>query len=95
MNGLPEARWLLAGREHNADWFRNTLRNNGTKPRISGRKSQNKTVNNDTRRYKRRNRIESMFGKIKDRRRVASRQDRTATVFLSAIALAATVIFWL
>ncbi|MDX1782443.1 MAG: transposase, partial [Thalassovita sp.] len=41
------------------------------------------------------NRIERMFGRIKDWRRVATRYDRSPTVFLSAIALAATVIFWL
>ena len=36
-----------------------------------------------------------MFGKIKDWRRVATRYDRSPTVFLSAIMLAAIVIFWL
>jgi predicted signal transduction protein with EAL and GGDEF domain len=39
--------------------------------------------------------IERMFGRIKDWRRVATRYDRSPTVFLSAIILAATVIFWL
>lgn len=49
----------------------------------------------DKRRYKRRNRIEIMFGRLKDWRRVATRYDRCPTVFFSAIALAATVISWL
>ncbi|MHA6346947.1 transposase [Roseivivax sp. CAU 1761] len=43
----------------------------------------------------RRHRIEIMFGRIKDWRRVATRYDRCPKVFLSAIALAATVIYWL
>jgi hypothetical protein len=47
------------------------------------------------RRYKRRNRIEIMFGRLKDWRRVATRYDRCPKVFLSAIALAAVVIYWL
>ena len=47
------------------------------------------------RRYKRRNRIEIKFGRRKDRSRVATRYDRCPKVFLSAIALAATVMFWL
>ncbi|WP_146612710.1 transposase, partial [Falsochrobactrum ovis] len=47
------------------------------------------------RRYKRRNRIEIMFGRLKDWRRVATRYDRCPMTFFSAIALAATVIFWL
>jgi hypothetical protein len=38
-----------------------------------------------------------MFGRLKDRRRVANRCDRSSSVFFffSAVALAATVIFWL
>jgi hypothetical protein len=36
-----------------------------------------------------------MFGKLKDWGRVSTRYDRCPKVFLSAIALAATVIFWL
>lgn len=35
------------------------------------------------------------IGRTKDWRRVATRYDKCPTVFLSAIALAATVIFWL
>ncbi|MFT6460181.1 MAG: transposase [Pseudophaeobacter arcticus] len=51
-------------------------------------------VKYDKRCYKHRNRIEIMFGRLKDWRRVATRYDRCPTAFLSAIALAATVIFW-
>jgi transposase len=95
MNGLPEADWLLADRGYDADWFREGLIDKGTRPCISGRKSRKTTIKYDKRRYKRRNRIERMFGRIKDWRRVATRYDRSPTVFLSAIMLAATVIFWL
>jgi hypothetical protein len=66
-----------------------------TKPCIPGRKSRKKAVKYDKRRYKRRNRIERMFGRLKNWRRFATRNDRSPTVFLSTIALAATVIFWL
>ena len=40
-------------------------------------------------------RVEIMFGRLKDWRRVATRYDRCPKVFLSAITLAATVIYWL
>lgn len=43
--------------------------------------------------YKRRNRIEIMFGHLKDWRRVATRYDRCPKVFLSDVAWAATVLF--
>ncbi len=48
----------------------------------------------DKRLYRPRNRIEIMFGRLKDWRRVATRKDRCHKVFLSAIALAAFVIYW-
>ncbi|MGF7152175.1 transposase [Sphingomonas zeicaulis] len=62
-------------------------------PGIPGRKSLNEPIKFDKRRYRRRNRIEIMFGRLKDWRRVATRYDRCPTAFLWAIALAATVIF--
>jgi transposase len=91
MNGLSEAEWLLADRGYDADLFRDTLIDKGTRACIPGSKSRKKNIKYD----KRRNRIERMSGRIKDWRRVATRYDRSPTVFLSAIALAATVIFWL
>ena len=48
----------------------------------------------DAERYKQRNRIERMFGRLKDWRRIATRYDRCAHTFMSAICIAATVIFW-
>ena len=62
---------------------------------LADRKSRGKPIKHDKRRYKRRNRIEIMFGRLKDWRRVATRYDRCPKVFLSAVALAATVMFWL
>ncbi len=91
LDELPEAQWLLADRGYDADWFRDALQEKGIKPCIPGRKSRNRAVKYD----KRRNRIEIMFGRLKDWRRVATRYDRWPTAFFSAIAFAATVIFWL
>ena len=66
MNALPEADWLLADRGYHADWFQEDLIARGTRPCIPERKSRKTTIKYDKRRYKRRNRIERMFGKIKD-----------------------------
>ena len=95
LDSLPNAEWLLADRGYDADWFRDALKDKGTKPCIPGRKSRGKPIKHDKLRYKRRNRIEIMFGRLKDWRRVATRYDRCPKVFLSAVALAATVMFWL
>ena len=95
VSNLPAAEWLLGDRGYDADWFREALVNIGIKPCIPGRKSRSKAIKYDKRRYKKRNRIEIMFGRLKDWRRVATRYDRCPKVFMSAIALAATVLFWL
>ena len=86
---------MIADRGYDADWFRDALIDKGIRPCIPGRKSRGKAVRYDKRRYRRRNRIEIMFGRLKDWLRVAARYDRCAKTFLSAVALAATVIFWL
>lgn len=95
LDDLPKAQWMLADRGYDADWFRDALQQKGIKPCIPGRKSRSLPVKYDKRRYTRRNRIEIMFGRLKDWDRVATRYDGCPTVFFSALALAATVIFWL
>ena len=95
LSSLPAADWLLGDRGYDADWFRDALKDKGIKPCIPGRKARIEPVKYDKRRYKRRNRIEIMFGRLKDWRRVATRYDRCPKVFLSVVALAATVLFWL
>jgi transposase len=92
---LPAAEWMIADRGYDADWFREALKDKGIRPCIPGRTSRGKTVRYDKRRYRRRNRIEIMFGRLKDWRRIATRYHRCANTFLSAVALAATVMFWL
>jgi transposase len=92
---LPKAGWLLADRGHDADWFRDALKDKGIRVCIPGRKSRRKAVKYDQRRYKRRNRIEIMSGRLKDWRRAASRYDPCPETFFSAIMRAATVLFWL
>lgn len=92
LDELPKAQWLLADRGYDPDWFRDALQGKGIALCIPGRKSRSEPVKYDKRRYKRLNRIEIMFGRLKDWPRVATRYDRCPTVFLSAIALAATII---
>ena len=95
LSGLPNVDWLLGDRGYDADWFRDALQDKGIRACIPGRKQRKKPVKYDRRRSKRHNRIEIMCGRLKDWRRVATRYDRCPKVFLSAIALAAVVIYWL
>ena len=45
--------------------------------------------------YRQRHKIENMFGKLKDWRRIHTRYDRCVHIFMSAIAIAVVVIFWI
>ena len=86
---------MLADRRYDADWFRNELKEMDIEPCIPSRRNRTKVIPHDTKVYRARHKIENMFGRLKDWRRVATRYDRCPIVFLSAIALAATVLFWL
>lgn len=91
---MPNVDWLLGDRGHDADWLREALQNKGIRAGILRQKQCMKPVKHDKRRYKRRNRIEIMFGRLKDWRRGLARYDGCAKVFLSVIVLAALVIYW-
>ncbi len=92
VGSLPKVEWLLGDRGYDVDWFREALKDKGIRACIPGRKRRKNPVKYDKRRYKR---LEIMFGRLKDWRRAATRYDRCPKVFLSAIALAATVNYWL
>jgi len=94
VGSLPKVEWLLGDRGYDADWFREALKDKEIRACIPGRTQRKRPVKYDKRRYKRRNRIEIMLGRLKDWRRVATRYDRYPKVLLSAIALAALVIYW-
>jgi transposase len=64
LDDLPKARWLLGDRGYDADWFRDALQAKGIEPCIPGRKSRLEPVKYDKRRYRRRSRIEIMFGRL-------------------------------
>jgi transposase len=92
--GAGQAQWLLGDRGFDAGWFRDAMQAKSIQSCIAGRRSCNEPVRYDQRRYRRRSHIEIMFGRLKDRRRVATRYDCCPTVFVSTVALAAYVIFW-
>jgi transposase len=95
LSALPKAERLIADRGYDSDWFRAALGAQDIEPCIPGRKNRKAPIQYDAELYKSRNLIERMFGRLKDWRRIATRYDRCAHTFMSAIAIAATVIYWL
>ena len=92
---LPTAKYLLADRGYDADWYREGLEDKGITPCIPSRKSRKNPIPHEEARYRNRHKIENSFARLKDWRRVATRYDRCPKVFLSACALAAVILFWL
>ena len=89
---LFHANQLIVDCGYDADWFIAALKNQGVTPCISPCKNRIKRRRYSKQLYKQRHKIEIMFGRIKDWRRIAL---RCAYTFFSAICLAATVIFYL
>lgn len=85
---------LIADRGYDANRLRHELKAQSTTPVIPGTRSRKRPVRHDKRRYRDRWRIEAAFCRLKDFRRVATRYDKLARNYASAIALAAVVAFW-
>ena len=95
LDALPRAATLIADRGYDSRWFREALIARGIAPCIPSSKSRKVAYPYDKALYRERHKVEVMFGRLKDWRRVATRYDRCAHTFMSAITLAASVIFWL
>ncbi|WP_423136016.1 IS5 family transposase [Methylocella tundrae] len=95
LGALPKAKAMLGDRGYDAGWFRNALAERGIVPCIPSKANRKIPINHDRTLYRQRHRIENMFGKLKDWRRIHTRYDRCAHTFFSAICIAATVIFWI
>ena len=95
LDALPRAKALLGDRGYDADWFRKALAQRDIAACIPSKKNRKVPIPHDTTLYRQRHKIENMFGRLKDWRRIHTRYDRCAHTFMSAICIAATVIFWL
>ena len=95
IDAFLKAKVLLGDRGYDADWFRHALIARGITPCIPSKTNRKFPIPHDRARYRQRHRVENMFGKIKDWQPIHTRYDRCAQTFMSAICIAATVIFWL
>ena len=95
IDALPRAKALLGDRGYDADWFRTALAERKITACIPSKINRKVPIPHDTALYRQRHKIEIMFGRLKDWRRIHTRYDRCAHTFMSAICIAATVIFWL
>ena len=92
---MPGAKELLADKGYDADWFREALANRKIAACIPSKSNRKTAIPHDAVLYKQRHKIENMFARLKDWRRIATRYDRCAHTFFSAICIAASVAFYL
>ena len=95
LRDLPEARVLIGDKGYDSNKIRTLLLGQGVTPCIPSRRNRNEKVPYSKRLYKMRHKVENLFAKLKDWQPIATRYDRCAHIFLSAVLLAATLIFWL
>ena len=95
INALPKAKALLGDKGYDADWFREALAVRKIDACIPSKSNHKVHIPHDTALYRQRYKIEIMFGRLKDWRRIHTRYDRCAHTFMSAICIAATIIIWI
>ena len=78
LNALPPAKILLGDRGYDAGRFRNALARRGIVPCIPSKPNRRMPIPHDRTLYRQRHKIENMFGKLKDWRRIHTRYDRCA-----------------
>ncbi len=91
---LPKAKELLADKGYDADWLRDTLAERGVEACVPSKSTSKIQIPHDPVLYRQRHKIENMFGRLKDRRR-ATPATTDVPIHISAIRIAAAVVFWL
>jgi transposase len=92
---MPNVKVLIGDKGYDSDEFRDALKARKIKACIPPRSNRKAPSTYSKTLYKRRHKIENMFAKLKDWRRIATRYDRCAHTFMSAICIAAIIIFWI
>lgn len=89
-----EAEHVIADKAYDSDKFLHQIAEEGAVAVIPPCSNRNNPQQYDQERYKERNRVERFFGSIKQFRRVATRYDKTAQNFFSAVTIA-SIFLWL
>lgn len=84
---------LLADRGYDTDAIRTELALHGIQAVIPARRGRKQPALHDRQKYRLRGRIEQLFGKLKNWRRIATRYDKTHTSYLGFVILASTLLW--
>jgi transposase len=92
---LPKASYLFADKAYDANHWQGYLKSRRIKPVIPNISNRKQPYSFNKTKYKDRNVIERMFGRLKDYRCVATRYDKNANNFLSALCLEGLICYWI
>lgn len=95
IDALPRTNAMLGDRGYDFYWFRAALAERGINVYVPSTVDRKVPILHDAVLYRQRHKIENMFGKLKEWRRIHTRYDRCSRTFMSVICIAVTVIFWL
>lgn len=93
--GQMAPRFCLADAAYDSDAIRAALKARGTIPVIPNNPTRKRLHPFDRKAYRMRNVIERTFSRLKDFRRIATRYDKLAKNFLSAVQIISVVCYWL
>jgi transposase len=94
LDRMPPPARLLADKGYDANSLRRRLAASTTEAVIPSTRSRKRPIPYDTERYRERNKIERAICRLKDFRRLATRYDKLARNFLSAVAIASVILWW-
>jgi transposase len=85
--GSESCEYFLADKAYDIDAFRDELEQDGIKPVIPSKTNRKEFKEHDVHIYKERNIVERFFQKIKRFRRIATRFDKTARMYITGVML--------
>ena len=91
----PGIAGLVADKGYDTDAFRAWLKEHQIKTVIPGKSTRKKRIRYDKEAYKGRNVVERCFCRLKDWRRIATRYDKLARNYFSALCFVAMLAYWL
>jgi transposase len=89
-----KAKVLLADRGYDADAIRQEIAFHGVQAVIPAKRGRRNPTLHDRDKYRQRSRVEQLFNKLKNWRRVATRYDKTGQSYLGFVSLVAALL-WL
>jgi transposase len=88
-----KAKALLADRSYDADAIREEIAFHGVQAVIPAKRGRRNPAPHDRDKYRQRSRIEQLFNKLKNWRRVATRYDKTRGSYLGFVSIASALLW--